>query len=106
MTGLDICIDYIGLDRLTDRDKIIKLLKLYSIDDDIVLDPSNMAWCAAWMNMCERAIGNKGTGHINAKSFLDYGTEIPISVAQYGDILIFHFSFDDAYQGHVSYLVE
>lgn len=105
MQGIDIARKYLGLQEVRDKTAIIGFLASQARNKDIVIDPSVTSWCAAFMNACERASGNPGTGLLNAQSFNTYGSEITPDDAQEGDILVFHFPFDSAWQGHVTYFV-
>ena len=103
MLGIDLCKHYIGFDRHVNRSDIMMHLKSQAHEGDIVLDPATTAWCAAWMNFCERTVGNLGTGRVNARSFLDYGRPVDLESAERGDIIIFDFEHDGVH-GHVTYL--
>lgn len=103
MLGIDVAKKYIGLQEVRDNGKLRELLKLQAIDGDISIDPAQTSWCAAWVNFCERSVGNPGTGKLNAQSFLTYGEQIEEEDAIEGDIVVFHFPFDNAWQGHVTY---
>lgn len=100
MLGIDIAKKYIGLK----EDKDNKVLKdfLKSHGHDIAIDPDVIAWCSAFVNACEREVGNKGTGLLNARSFLKYGKPVDLKDAQYGDIVIFKRG-NNNWQGHVAY---
>lgn len=107
MTGLDIMKQYLGLQEVRDKQKIMAFLKKEAVDNDISIDPAKTSWCAAIMNATQRAAGGKGTGKLNAQSFNLYVDEVrDLSEAREGDILVFHFPSDNDWQGHVTYLVE
>lgn len=59
-------------------------------------------WCAGIVNACERSIGKKGTGLLNARSFLKYGQEVRLKDAVPGDIVVFARG-GSTWQGHVAY---
>ena len=59
-------------------------------------------WCAAFANLVERAQGRKGTGKLNARSFLNYG--VAVKEPQPGDILVFTRG-NNSWQGHVTFYV-
>jgi len=104
MIGIDIAKQYIGLEEVKDGQEITYLLSTMAHNKDIVVVPSVTSWCAAWINFCERSVGNPGTGLLNAQSFNNYGTEINPDDSQEGDIIVFHFPSDSEWQGHVTYL--
>jgi uncharacterized protein (TIGR02594 family) len=76
------------------------------VEDKIVLkqllgiDPSTTAWCAAFVNAIEKQCGRAGTGKLNARSYLNYGT--PTSRPEKGDIVVFKRG-NSSWEGHVGY---
>ena len=105
MKGIDIAEKFIGKHERRDTAELRAFFKKYSVDNDIYINPALIPWCAAFVNACERAVGNKGTGKLNARSFLQYGTPVDIKDAQRGDICIFKRGAS-AWEGHVSYYNE
>lgn len=101
--GIDVAKKYVGLQEVRDNAKIQELLKSQSHHGDIDIDPAKVSWCAAWINFCERSVGNPGTGLLNAQSFKTYGKEVKEDDAVEGDIVVFHFPSDADWQGHVTY---
>lgn len=103
-TGYQIMQTHIGQNETSDYQEIMNFLASESHNEDIIVNPRKIPWCAAMMNACERAAGNKGTGKLNARAFLDYGTPIKIEDAEPGDICIFARG-NDGWSGHVTYFV-
>lgn len=68
------------------------------------INDDETAWCAAFANAMEIRAGNKGTGSLAARSFLNYGEKVDPSDVQEGDIAIF--PRGKAWQGHVGYVVK
>ena len=64
------------------------------------IDPSQTAWCAAFVNATLTKTGLDGTGALNARSFLDWGTEI--TSPQLGDVVVLSRG-DNPAQGHVGF---
>jgi uncharacterized protein (TIGR02594 family) len=52
------------------------------------VDPSTTPWCAAFVNATLAQAGLKGTGKLNAASFLAWGTAIDPKSVRQGDVLI------------------
>lgn len=104
--GIDILKPLVGLQEVRDNEKIKELLASKAINGDIAIDPAKISWCAATINYAERSVGNPGTGELNAQSFNTYGKEVGWDEAEEGDIVVFHFSFDADWQGHVTYFVK
>ena len=104
MKGIDYMRQHLGQQQDRDRDALIAWLRSESRNGDISIDPSITSWCAGAMNAAERQAGNDGTGLLNAQSFKTYGTQVTnFKDAEEGDIVIFHFPFDNDWQGHVTY---
>lgn len=62
------------------------------------------AWCAAFANAMLQRDGWKGTGKLNARSFLDWGQSIAVSDARPGDIVVIPRG-SSSWQGHVFFFV-
>jgi len=103
MTPFQIAKSKLGLHEVRDNKKIREFLKSNSIKGDINIDPSTTAWCAAFVNACEREGGYIGNGRLNARSFLTYGDKVELKNAQQGDIVVFARG-GSTWQGHVAYL--
>ncbi len=102
MRGIEIAEMYLGFKEYVpkDREKLRELFHAAKIN----LDPQTTPWCAAFINGCEVKAGNKGTGRVNARSFILYGTKVSLDQAREGDICIFSRGHI-AWQGHVAYFV-
>jgi uncharacterized protein (TIGR02594 family) len=103
MLGIDVARTMIGWNENEDKSQIEEFLFSNSINGDISIDPTNIPWCSAFMNACERSIGNKGTGRLNARSWIGMGTTVTLANAQRGDIVIWDFEHDGTH-GHVTYI--
>lgn len=103
MSGYTIAKQYIGLQEVRDNEELKKILA--SEGSDVAVDPAKTAWCASFINVCERKAGNKGTGALNARSFVSYGDKVAsIGDAEEGDIVVFSRG-DNSWEGHVAYFV-
>lgn len=60
------------------------------------------AWCAAFVNWCALKSGYKGTGKLNARSFMDIGVKV---YGNQGDIVVLWRINPDSPYGHVGLLV-
>jgi uncharacterized protein (TIGR02594 family) len=63
------------------------------------------AWCAAFVGAMLKRAGMRGTGKLNARSYLGWGTPVDRSDAQPGDIVIFKRG-NSSWQGHVAFFVK
>lgn len=96
MTGYEIAKTKINL---TEKDSFLaKFLHKYGFQ----INPEKTAWCAAFINACEREAGNRGTNSLAAQSFLKYGDPVKEEDIQPGDIVIFSRGVH-SWQGHVGY---
>ncbi|SFI84550.1 TIGR02594 family protein [Albimonas pacifica] len=65
------------------------------------LDPAKTAWCAAFVNAILGASGGEGTGRLNARSFLEFGTKA--ETPQIGDVAVFWRESPESWKGHVGF---
>lgn len=63
------------------------------------------AWCAAFVGAVLGSLGLPHTGKLNARSYLDWGRDVPLREARPGDVVIFWRGHPDAATGHVAFLV-
>jgi len=80
---------------------IVRWLRLISA----WLDEDETPWCSAFVNAMAREAGYEHSGKLNARSWLDVGTQVPITQAKPGDVVIFWRVAEDSWQGHVGFLV-
>ncbi len=100
MTGYEWAKRYIGLQENINQQLLMECFKKAGL----CIDPVTTPWCAAFVNMCEVMAHNKGTGKLNARSFLKYGTEVELSDIKSGDIVVFERG-NNGWSGHVAYFV-
>lgn len=98
MSTLDVALKYLGYEERTHRRQLMDAFKAVGIS----IDPATTPWCAAFVNLVERRLGRRGTGKLNARSFLDYGEKV--KDPKPGDILIFTRG-NSSWQGHVTFYV-
>lgn len=98
MKGIDKAKEFLGMQERKHRKELAAFMRFHKMPIDPLITP----WCAAFINACERAVGNPGNGMYNARSFLTYGTKVSLADAQKGDIVIFSRG-GSTWQGHVSY---
>lgn len=101
MKGIDVAEKFIGKQERRDK----KELMAFMASEGVKIDPSTTPWCAAFIDACEKKVGNRGTSALNARSFLKYGNKVEPKDAEVGDIVIFTRG-SSTWQGHVSYFVE
>lgn len=86
----------VGLNENSDAAAISSFIKRSA---GISIDPRVTPWCAAFVNAVLGAQGIEGTGKLNARSFLNFGTATDDPKA--GDIVVF--SRGTGGQGHVGF---
>jgi len=87
-----------------DNPRIIK----YWIDSNLanVADGQDeVPWCAAFVGAMLKRAGGKGTGKLNARSYLEWGTPVDRKDAREGDVVIFKRG-NSSWQGHVAFFVK
>ncbi len=63
------------------------------------------AWCAAFVGAMLKRAGGKGTGKLNARSYLEWGEKVELHNAKEGDIVVFTRG-NSTWQGHVAFFVK
>ena len=105
MKGIEVMKSMLGLQEKKDKIKLMEFFKKHLHPKEFMLNPETTPWCARIIGCCERAVGKKGTGKDNARSYLDYGTRVRLDEAEPGDICIF-MRGNSTWQGHVAYFVD
>ena len=80
-----------------------KVLKYFADVGHSWVKHDEVAWCAAFVGAMLKRAGMPHTGKLNARSYLDWGDEVPLSDAQEGDIVVFWRENKDGAQGHVGF---
>lgn len=88
---------WIGKHEDTDR----KALAAFIAKAGIKIDPASESWCAAFTNAVLYANGIKGTGAVNARSFLEWGKGT--TTPKPGDIVVLWRGNPQGWQGHVGF---
>lgn len=88
---------WIGKHETADRAELAAFIK----QAGITINPANTAWCAAFVDAVLYQNNIKGTGQLNARSFLDWGkrTQTP----QIGDIVVLWRGSPNSWKGHVGF---
>ncbi len=63
------------------------------------------AWCAAFVGAMLKRAGIKGTGKLNARSYLEWGVPVERKDAKPGDVVVFKRG-SSSWQGHVAFFVK
>lgn len=65
----------------------------------------DLPWCAAFVGAMLHRAGDKGTGMLTARSYLEWGVPVDRKDAVEGDIVIFKRG-NSSWQGHVAFFVK
>lgn len=65
------------------------------------INPAKTAWCAAFVDAILSSTGAKGTGRLNARSYLDWGKTV--KEPQVGDVVVLSRGDVNGWQGHVGF---
>src|SRR3990167_10670431 len=84
-----------------DRKILMKFFWDYFTQDKEI-DPSETAWCAAFVGACLGKAEHPHTGKLTARSYRGYGIEVPFPEAQKGDIVVLSQGWLP-WQGHVGF---
>jgi uncharacterized protein (TIGR02594 family) len=63
------------------------------------------AWCAAYVGAVLHDAGLRGTGKLNARSYLNWGKGVAFKDAQEGDIVVLWRESRSSWKGHVAFFV-
>lgn len=96
LSALSVAQEKLGWSETDGVDKLTDFLK----NNGQNIDPTETAWCAAFVNATLNEAGLNGTGLLNAKSFLSWGEEVTEPVK--GDIVVLERG-TSAWQGHVGF---
>lgn len=94
---------YIGLQEWPGAKHNPEIVKMYAASGNGWVKDDETPWCAAFVGAVLAQAGIKGTNKLNARSYLDWGEDIPLSEAQPGDIVVLWRGNRDGWQGHVGF---
>jgi uncharacterized protein (TIGR02594 family) len=94
---------YLGLEEIPGSQHNEEIIQFFKDSGHAWVKDDETPWCAAFVNSVLASAGVKGTGKINARSFLNWGEEVPLSEAQQGDIVVFWRKNKSGPYGHVAF---
>lgn len=94
--------EYIGLAEFPGAKHNEKIVKMFSDTGNSWVADDETPWCAAFVGSVLAQCGIKGTGRLNARSYLEWGQKIAIKDAQPGDVVILSRGSNPT-QGHVAF---
>lgn len=81
-----------------------KVLSYFKDSGNAGVTNDETAWCAAFVGAMLKRAGGRGTGKLNARSYLEWGTPVDRKDAKPGDVVIFKRG-NSSWQGHVAFFV-
>lgn len=81
-----------------------EVLKYFADSGHAWVQDDETAWCAAYVGSVLASVGIQGTGQLNARSYLKWGT--PVDDPQPGDVVVFWRGDRNGWQGHVGFFVK
>lgn len=94
---------YLGIKEVSGAESNPQIAKwIKSINPDLATDST--AWCSAFTHAVAEEAGFKGSGKLNARSWLKIGDEVPAAQAQQGDVVVFWRDDKSSWKGHVGFL--
>lgn len=79
-----------------------EVVKMYADSGNSWVKDDETPWCAAFVGSVLAQCGIKGTGKLNARSYLDWGQKVDLKDAKQGDIVILTRG-NSKTQGHVAF---
>jgi uncharacterized protein (TIGR02594 family) len=93
----------LGLTEKPGAEHNAEIIKFFAESGHSWVKDDETAWCAAMMGAVLKRSGLKGTGKLNARSYLDWGLEVEPSSARKGDVVIFWRGEPNSWKGHVGF---
>lgn len=88
-TIYDVAKSYLGIEEFPGAKHNPKIVKMFADSGNAGIKDDETPWCAAFVGAVLAQCGIKGTGKLNARSYLNWGQVIDLKDAQRGDVIIF-----------------
>lgn len=98
----DIAKGYLGLEEFPGAKHNPKIVQMYADSGNAWVHEDETPWCAAFVGSVLAQAGIKGTGKLNARSYLNWGQAVELDNAQRGDVVVLERGKDPA-SGHVAF---
>lgn len=96
---------YLGLDEWPGAKHNPQILGFFEDVGHGWVKDDETAWCAAFVGSVLAQVGLPHSGKLNARSYLDWGRDVPVRDARAGDVVVFWRGSPTSWQGHVAFLV-
>ena len=93
---------YLGMSE-NNAEQVKVLSSFISRNAGLSINPATTAWCAAFVDAVLGAGGSKGTGKLNARSYLAWG--VPVDTPAVGDVVVLQLGsgVENDWRGHVGF---
>lgn len=98
---LEVAQAYLGMGE-SDSEEVKVLSEFIKRTTGQDVNPVTTAWCAAFVDAVLHSVKSKGTGRLNARSYLGWGVDVDDS-PQVGDVVILQRGGPDSWKGHVGF---
>lgn len=102
---LDAAGAYLGLEEWPGAKNNPQIMQMYADVGHSWVEGDSTPWCAAFCGAILASLGLPHTGKLNARSYADYGSEVPIQSAMPGDIVVLWRNSPASWEGHVGFFV-
>jgi uncharacterized protein (TIGR02594 family) len=99
----DIAEDYLGVKEYPAAKHNDQIVKFFADAGHGYVQDDETPWCAAFVGAVLAECGVKGSGKLNARSYMDWGHPVDIANAEKGDIVVFWRGSKDSWKGHVAF---
>lgn len=99
----DVASSHLGVEEYPAAKHNPQILEYYKNSGHSWVQDDETPWCAAFVGSVLAECGIQGTNQLNARSYLDWGQPIDISLARKGDIVVFWRGSPDGWKGHVAF---
>ena len=99
----DIAEDYLGVKEYPAAKHNDQIVKFFADAGHGYVQDDETPWCAAFVGAVLAECGVKGSGKLNARSYLDWGQPVDINNAQKGDVVVFWRGSKKGWKGHVAF---
>ena len=102
-TVFEVAEGYLGLEEYPAARHNPAIIKMFADSGNAWVQDDETSWCAAFVGSVLAQCGLTGTRKLNARSYMDYGTSVPLENAQKGDIVVFWRESKTSWKGHVAF---
>ncbi|MDX5412896.1 MAG: TIGR02594 family protein [Rhodobacterales bacterium] len=102
---LDTAGEFLGLEEWPGPKHNPTVVKMFADVGHSWVTDDETPWCAAFVGSVLGSLSLPHTGRLNARSYKDYGTSVPVDEARPGDIVVFWRNSPESADGHVAFFV-